>query len=749
MNLPDRYRGGDLLFSDGGPVALPIGGRSHADRFDVRHFIAIFRRRLLLFGLVTALCTLLALIITMAMPEQYRARADVVINIDSATNLPGSDERAAQEAKQAPAIATEIETLTSSRLAGEVFDRLKLAENPRFREAVLNPRSTLGNLLERLGIRRSKQAPDLTGKAFDDWFRTSSTAWLRGRTEVERIGDAYALGVTITAPDPVLAAELANGLAMAYGAEKVSSKVADNEEAIETLKSRMNELREQAQADFAAVQQYRVSNNLLSAAATGMAEGEVSTYNQEVAAARASASEDAARLAAARAQLGRGTGNVGAGTASTVVNALRAQRAGLSANIAEMSKRYVPSHPDLVAAKQQLADIDNQIDEEVGRTIKALEAQAATSRQRLASLETSRGSTRSVLASNNRSLVALEDLSRKAAASQALYESYLQRYNEVAAQSGAERSNSRIISEARVPGQPSSPRFALNMAFGLVLGLLLGGASALAAEASYAGFTTREDVEDRLGIRFLATVPLLNSTGSSSKNVLDTVRNSPGSLFNETLRGLLASIRQASSSRNQVIAMTSAVPDEGKTTLSASLSYVVGRTGERVCIVDCDVVRRDFSQTLQVAKDRPGLREVLMGEVPFAEAIVTDEAANISILPITTPFEPGLRLMEKGRLNRLIAKLREEFDTIILDCPPVLPIAEVREIVTLADNVVFIVRWRKTKEVVVKAALKLLPLRRLSDIGIVLNCVDLKQKIRFGYDDPTYLYKKHGKYYEE
>jgi len=749
MNLPERFRGGDLLFSDGGPAALPTGGRSNADRFDIRHFIAIFRRRLLLFGLVTALCTLLSLVVTMAMPEQFRARTDVVINIDSATNLPGTDERAAEEAKQAPAISTEIETLTSSRLAGEVFDRLELAKDPRFREAVLDPRSTLGNLLERLGVRRARSPDRPAGKASDDGFRAAATAWLRGRTEVERIGDAYALGVTITAPDPVLAAELANGLVQAYGAEKISSKAADNEEAIETLKSRMDELREQAQADFAAVQQYRVKNNLLSAAATGMAEGEVSTYNQEVAAARASASEDAARLAAARAQLGRGTGNVGAGTASAVVNALRAQRASLSANIAQMSERYVPGHPDLVAAREQLADIDRQIDEEVGRTIKALEAQAATSRQRLTSLETSRGATRSALVSNNRSLVALEDLSRKAAASQALYESYLQRYNEVAAQSGAERSNARIISEARVPGAPSSPRFALNMAFGLVMGLLLGGASALAAEASYAGFTTREDVEDRLGIRFLAAVPLLGSTGAHSGGVLDTVRNSPGSLFNETLRGMLASIRQASSSRNQVIAMTSAVPDEGKTTLSASLSYVLGRMGERVCIVDCDVVRRDFSQTLAVDPNRPGLREALMGDVPLADAIMTDEAAGVAILPITTPFDPGVRLMEKGRLNRLIARLREEYDVIILDCPPVLPIAEVREIVTLADNLVFIVRWRKTREAVVKAALKLLPLRRLSDIGIVLNGVDLNRRIRFGYDDPTYLYKKHGKYYEE
>src|SRR5262249_24500417 len=160
--------------------------------------------------------------------------------------------------------------------------------------------------------------------------------------------------------------------------------------------------------------------------------------------------EDQAALSVARTQLLGGVGRVGEATASPVVQALRSQRAQLSVKVADLSNRYFDKHPDLINARQQLADIDAQIADEINRTLRALEAKAQASQERLASLAGSLNQARGKLACNNGALVGLDDLDRKAQASQALYASYLNRYNQFVALSGTEQPNARIISAAQV-----------------------------------------------------------------------------------------------------------------------------------------------------------------------------------------------------------------------------------------------------------------------------------------------------------
>ena len=104
-------------------------------------------------------------------------------------------------------------------------------------------------------------------------------------------------------------------------------------------------------------------------------------------------------------------------------------------------------------------------------------------------------------------------------------------------------------------------------------------------------------------------------------------------------------------------------------------------------------------------------------------------------------------MTERGRLHRVIARLREDFDVILLDCPPILPIAEAREIVSLADDVVLVVHWRKTTDRVVKAAVRQLPIRTIKAMGIVLNRVDMKKQVRFGGHDAASFYEKYQGYY--
>ncbi|KPF78537.1 hypothetical protein IP88_03305 [alpha proteobacterium AAP81b] len=744
MNLPEPYRG-----TAGLPATLPPPGAvgypmvdGAPDRVDTGSVLgALRRRRLLILGVFLA-CLGLALAVTLVLPRTWTASADIIVDPGQRELrvVPGED--AAQIAPDSSGlIETELETLRSRSLAGAVFDRLKLGRDSAFMALVTPRPSLIDRVQASLGVSQPLAPPtaaDLRERGIDR---------LVGSVDAARVGTSYVLRISIDDALPRRAAALANAYVAAYVDQSISGKVGSNRDAVRVLTGRVEELRQQAQADTDAVQSYRIANNLLSKSATSLTEQEISTYNQSLASARAEAAEARSRLAAARAQLaGGGAGNVGEGAVSPVVQSLRAQRAQISARVADLSNRYVDSFPDLVAARRQLADIDTQIDAEVTRALQNLEARASAAQGRLASLEGSLGGARSTLRGNNSALTRLDGLERRAAASQALYDSYLNRYKETVAKSGAETPGARLLTAASPPKRPSAPSMPLNLALGGIVGLLLGTAAAIAIESLYRGLTAGADVERVLGVRYLGGVPLLKSLEHRATTAAETIARHPGGVYAEALRGVLAATRAGGTDRLKVIAITSAFPGEGKSTLAHGLARVAALGGERTILVDCDAVKSRIAADLGIARDRPGMAEAIAGG-EASGAVWTDPVGGADILAFTKPLADGERLLDRGRLQRLVARLRESHDVIILDCGPLLAIAETREIATLADHVIVAAKWRTTRGDIVLTALKMLPWGAIRSVGVTLTMVDLKRQARLGGSDATAFYRKYAQYY--
>ncbi len=711
-SLPDAYRGAEVGPRRNASIsAMP-------DRLDLRGLASVFRRRFALIALAIMICVFIAAAVTFSMPKLYTANVDIMLRTGDQQITPGKTDDPADQPQRAEEVETELQAMQSRDLAGKVFDRLNLRKDPAF-----GPPAQTADEQRQFGIAR-----------------------LQSGLSARRVGTAYVIRASFEDPDPKRAAAIANGYATTFVADRVEADAITNRKAIEILRSRMTELRTEAQEDFNAVQQYRIGNSLLSTAAAGLTEQEISTYNQQVAIARAEAARDMTRLSAARAQLNRGPGNVGEAVTSPVVQSLRSQRVALSTNVTDLSERYLDTHPELANAREQLANLDRQIDEEIRRSLRSLEAQTSASSGRLSSLTGSLGSARGTLAANNQAMVALNDLERTADASQELYESYLNRFKEAVARSGAEQPHADILSSAVIPARPSSPNLPLNLVLGLLVGALTGITLALIVEAGYSGLTTGQDIEERLGLRNLGSIPLLESVEPRGSDVPTTVAQFPGGWMAESVRNILVSVRQSPSGRRQVIAVTSALPGEGKTSLALALGRVDGLAGERAVVIDCDFVRSDLSRRVGAVGGRAGLHELVFGEAEIDDVLFDDLVDGLSIIPITTPFTGNERLLDRGKLHRAIAKLRERFPLIILDCPPILPVAETRELVTLADNVVIAGRWRKTHDRAVQSALKLLPLDTISDIGGALAFVDLRKRRRFGAGDPSFFYDQYKEY---
>ncbi|MBP8670496.1 MAG: AAA family ATPase, partial [Sphingobium sp.] len=562
------------------------------------------------------------------------------------------------------------------------------------------------------------------------------------------VSSAYAFSVGYTDSIPIRATAIANAFAHIYTEEQIRQKQVRNQQAVKLLGERIEALKVQAQADFDALQRYRIDNNLLSTTGATLTEQEISAYNQQVASARAEAAADSASLSTARTQLRGGSAgdDVGAALSSPVIQSLRVKRAELSARVAQYAGTLGPRNPDFLDALRELADVDAQIQSEINRTISNLDARANVSRQRLDSLSGSLGGARGTLEQNNRAMVALDDLQRKADTSQALYESYLNRYKEAVAASGAERAESRLVSDARIPTAPSFPKRSYFLALGLLLGLGAGFVAAIATEMAFSGLTSGEDVKRRLGVPYLGGMPDFGTIDPAVTDPLETVRSSPRSPLAQAVRGILTKLRQTFE-KGQVVMISSALPAEGKTTLTACLAQAAVGATERVIVIDCDSTRRQFSTSFaKQDADKPGLREVLAGEVTIAAAL-QEHAGGFHILPITSPFGADEAQIDPAKMQALLAQLREHFGLILLDTAPILPVAEGRELAALADTVILAGRWRHTSEKALATALDLLPPAARAVTSIILSRINMKQQSRFTREDAGAFYHSYKDYY--
>ncbi len=568
---------------------------------------------------------------------------------------------------------------------------------------------------------------------------------------VNRSGLTFVIDISAESSEPQFAADAANLFAQQYIAAQRDAKVGANQQASDWLTTRTAELRDASSHADAELQQYKIANGLLSSNGATNAEQEVSTLNQQIAIAKADLAEKSGRLNAARAQLraGGGGADVGAALGSGTIGSLRQSEATASSQVAQLQANYGPLHPDLLKAQSQLKEIRVQIQQEIDRILSNLEADVRVSSSRLASLQGSQSRANGALAGNNSAGVGMMALQRKADAAKAIYETFLNRLRETSAQQGLQQADSRIAAAAETPKSPDFPNHMLAALGGIGGGIALGLIAIALAEYLQGGVRTKTDVERRLRVRYAGAVPTLQSTLGKMRATeppQDYIVSHPLSVFAESLRSLQAFLLLGGGSGGggaqggRVVAIASALPQEGKTTTSVCLARTAALGGARTILVDCDLRRRGSSEQF-ITDKRPGLYEYMRGEVSLDEALVIDPASGAYVLGTSESQQDARDPLTPNNLGRLIAELRKRFDVIILDTAPVLGVADARAVAAAADRVLVISRWAKTSLRAVEAAIDVLLDAGAKISGIALTQVDITRYASTGHSD-TYGYQK-------
>src|SRR3984885_6714119 len=751
---------------EAGEQAGGIGERWSQPTVDLRELARILRRRWKLVAAVPAGLGALALIYLMVTTTLYTATSTVLVDPRRSTAIE-SNQAAMQMSNFGTDDATiESETLLIQSIAilQHVVEKLKLTEDPEF-----TPKPGLLDPIKRLFSSSSSVA----GASLDDAAKARSVDILQRRMKVTRQGTTFLVDINVSSESPRKAAEIANAVAEAYFEEQVRAKYDDTRIAANWLNGQIDGLKSRVVASEKAVEDFRSANNLTVSQGVTVNDQQITDLNNQLIAARVQTAEARAKFDQAQelSKSGSDPGGFSAAISSDVISKLRAQYADIAKTEADLSSKYGPRHPQVANVHAQLRDTQRLINEEIQRILQSAQHDYDVARSREASLQQSFDQLQGVSSSSGPAQVRLRELQREAEANRTLYESYLARYKESTAQESLDMPDSHVVTKASVPIAPSWPKTWLLLGFALTLGLGMGSVLAFLVDYLDQRVKTLEQAELISGVPALAAVPLIGARelarlakrGRSELGRYDskTTRlfpavlqpplmryalDAPGTFFAEAIRAIrLALQRTMRIQPIKTVLVTSALENEGKTTLAVNLAQSIATLGIRTLLIDADLRNPQLTRALCPHADR-GLLDLAMDRATPERAILVDRSTGLSILPSTAIRQADLitELMFSERIVEVLDLLRHRYELIIIDSPPLVPLVDGRALAELADRIVLALAWDQTPGDVLAHTMDLLSPVHDRILGTVLTRVDLSRLRFYDYYRSSAYLKPYG-----
>lgn len=678
---------------------------------------------------------------TILLPRTYYAQAMLIIH----PGHPNLEQPTTTQQQELPpdtsAVDTEVEILRSPAIAQAVITKLELYKDPEFGGLTGQNNGLVHRVASFVsGLISGRQSPNAAPRPTADAMRGAVASFI-AHSRIRRIGLTYMVQVGFVANSIQKAKMITNAIIDAYMQQKMDEKLAAVKRANEDLGTTLAGLREKALESEARVQEYINKYGLLGGGAdtAQITAGELAEVNQKLADAEA---DTAGKMAAMAAAESRDEGGVDT-QSQTAITGLREKEAEVSSTLAQLQTQFGPEYPLVKKTSAELQDIRNEINSETRRIVASLSADASAAERKEASLLSSRQQIENKIEANNQARVGLLPLQQAADSAKTIYETYLQRASEVTAERGLQQVDavveSRAIAEADSPF--SSLRFISMAAF--VLAMIGSIVAVLFREMWTPRIRSISDVRRQTG---LPVIGLLPDVLSSASEPVNCVAEKPLTVIAEAFHSLSAYLSLSpQTGHSKIIAVTSAVPGEGKTLTSICLARTLAATGARVLLLDCDL--RNPCAPRFFAKQRFGVAEIIKHSIPIDKAIVRDEKSGIWFLSGTGGNDIPVFLFSDNRIDSLLATLSEQFDHIIIDTPPVLGFADARILASKANRVLFMVKWNKTPAAVVSAAMEVLRLCNARVMGVVLNKVDVRQQAVYGFADGSDYYHHYATAY--
>ena len=665
---------------------------------------------------------------------------------------------------------THLQNLKSVNVLGYVVKQLNLADDPEFLRSDAEP---LDRLLYRIGwsAPQPKSDAERVSRAVD---------LVANGLRAQRIGQSYMIKIDFAGRNPELAAKIANEMVNAYIFDQMNAKYQASRRAGDWLQERLQNLRDQAAAAERAVVQFKAKNGIVSAGGTLMNDQQLSQVSGDLGKVRAQAADLQARLERMNAvrqsyQQDYSTGQRGLGgdenfseaMSNSIIGPLRAKYLDLVNREADWAARYGPTHVAVVNLRNQIRDIRRSIYDELGRIEETTKGELDIAKKRQNELETGLANAVSKTQDTNQAQVTLFSLEAAAKSYRSLYDNFLRQHTESVQEQTYPISDARLISSATVT--QTGPHKMKIWFTAMFAGGMLGFGFGALRELLDRGFRTGDQVKLALNTECLALIPrmaqgtgaprlsynrvtqlafgpkrvpsagVINDDRSGRSQILWAAVDAPNSAYADAIRSLKLSLDSGPEAGSHVIGLTSYLPTEGKSTISAGVASQMAQGGRRVILIDCDVRNPSLSRAL-TPDAKVGLLDVVVGQADLARAVRRDPSTNLVFLPVVPnkSFGNPTELLASREMKQLIDSLKSSYDCIIIDMAPLISTVDVLAVSRFVEAYMLVIEWGTTKMEAVRHALSNAPAVQMKMLGAVLNKVDFAAIGR---------YEPHGSYH--
>jgi len=769
---------------------------------DIQHYLRVLRKHKWSIIGMTALVTALAVFYAYTATPIYRSTATLLIESQKA-NIVSIEEMYGFDGTNDEYYQTQFELLKSRALAEKVIRRLNLQEHPLYAEAEESSSPFSMDSLRQLGVLREKTGVDgdLTGSSAEasalkempsgDAVITGADSGLSSADQgavgfaaglnpqkmtpeqwrmqnliddfmsamtIEPVRRTQLVRISFESPDPELAALVANTVGEVYIESYLDAKMEMTQKAAEWLSDRLGGLQLKLDESERNLISFREEHGLIDVqGAVGrlneqqvtIATKELSTAQRDLATAE-SLYREVERLKQESPEM---LDTIPAVQQDPLVRTFNVERDQQQRELDELSNRYGAKHPKIVDAQSRLDVVNQSLNRQIDRVISSIRNDYDLARQKVSALNATLNSGKREIQEINKKKFELEALEREVDANRKLYDTFFNRIRETDETGGLEAANARISDRAVPSVFAAKPRKTLITALAMLAGLIGSVLIAFLREQMDDTIKGTDEIESRLNVALLGIIPLVKS------GILQRKRKIPLSPFElQDRRGtFIESIRTIRTSLcldsleepHKKVVITSSIPGEGKSTMAINLAHSLSQL-EKVILIDADMRRPTVAKAFGIPLDKPGLADYL-GAKTRSEAVHISECvvrglhdSNLDVLPCGTLPENPLELLASSRFSRLLQKLGEHYDRVVIDCAPTQAVSDALVVGKQADTVIYAVKSHTTSLSLIRRGLQRLRQVGAHVLGVAVTQVDVEKISAYGGD---YYYQGYYDYY--
>ncbi|KGY13314.1 ATPase [Vibrio tubiashii] len=722
---------------------------------DIGYYLHLIKTRLLSIGMFAFLCTAIAILFALSITPTYKATATLLLEATtkkaiSIEEVVGIDTRAKEYYQ------TQFEILKSNQVAQRVIDKLDLAQyvefNPSIEEKEPGFFDEIKESIYSSPVIASYVNSD-EGTEVDPYAQAAAInrhvlKVFKSKLTITPIRHTQLVKISFESRDPVLAAEIANEVGVAFIENNLESKLLATEQATGWINERLASLKQQLDQSEQALLSFLQRQELIDdSGIVALTSSELSNLTDRIAMATNKRIETQSLYNALRSNR-----NADVSTLASIsvisnhpqIRDIRLAESNAVKQVSELSKRYGPKHDKMIQANAQLKSIQERAQALSQKLINGIEKELASTREQEAMLKSELISKKEEFQSLSVVKREYDSLKREVDTNAKLYDLFLTRQKETSATSDFSSANARFSDRALVPEYPNKPNRKLIVMLAFCASIGFAVLLIICLDAFNNKIESARDFENKLGLLPTGTIPQIKDK-QFKKAPLDSkvFSNEKFSVFQESVDSIRTSLYiNMRNSERKLLAVSSSVPQEGKTTTSINLAMSFAKL-ERVLLIDCDLRKPSVSARFSLPASQPGLTNVLLMNTPVEECITNVDGSNLDVLSAGMMAPNPQELLSSQGFEALLQQLAEKYDRVIIDTPPILPVKDAFIIGKLTQGILLVLKANSTTKSVYKHTMTLFTKHQISIDGVILNKVSAPKKGHHNYSEYSkYAYGK-------